>query len=497
MSSTIANKLLKAIPNPFTKSGHDLIVLRLALDMSERHAQAVLDLTTYGKISDAGKRTWRVALHDMGLSESIEPERAPQPYFPLQVQEGLRASMALMDPAADLPLWLNLVRPYGYLGMLPWERLLGALLDRPVLRLPDFLERPRENADVLEAAIIFDPPAETPPDKAFQQLKSIVEQMLAAASRVQTRINIFTTSVWSAGLQNISTDSRVRFHAPENAVALAVSSATQSEKPSGRRLWLEWISAAVDGRSLDSIHFVGRAVATTTRTGLLVSSSPVPDGDEARLSLVDVADIGATLTRLGAWAAIFSPPLDGSESLAMAYVADAFAHSRPGAVLYLRARPEDDADLGQSLRFLFSSNASRPPKVADGFIYCQPSAVSAHAGFHGSFTLDSLTRGTDLVGKTASFVERAQAIAASYIPLIAVPDIRQAPNWASAAQRYIESVSLDQLRLNATDVLFTKADAPAAPPGQDAPDSQNEALKETLSDIQKVVGSYLRKFDSA
>jgi hypothetical protein len=494
--------LWDAIPNPFEKGDHDLIVLRVVLELREGGAQAVLDLTAYGKVSDAGKRTWRLTFQDLGLADATRPASTPQINLPLQVQEGLRASVALMNPGSDLPLWLNLVRPYGHLGLLPWEDVLGKLLNRPVLRLPDFLERPRENTDVLEYGIVFDPPPETSSDKATDQLKSIVEQILAASSRATTRINVFTTDAWSERLGKISSDNRVQLHPPKNASALVEalraktdkSPETQSEYRMGRRFWLDWICAAVEGRSLDAVHFVGRAQSTATRRGLLISSTPLPEDGLVTLSLVEIADIGTTLTRVGAWAAIFSPPPDESGASTMAYVADAFAHSRPGTVLYHRARPEDRENLRQGFKFMFSSGASRPPKIVNGFIYCQPAAVVAHADFQGKFVLDSLTRNTELVGKPASFAERARAKAAAYIPIIRAHDPQQAPNWASAVQRYIESATLDQLRLNSTDVLFTKPDAPG---GQVVTAGQNEVLKETLSDIQKVIGNYLRKADQA
>ena len=98
-----------------------------------------------------------------------------------------------MNPAANLPLWLDLrvAALYGFMGILPWERVFSQLLERPILRLPDFLERPRENSDVLEAAIVFDPPPSTSPESAAGQIKVIVDEMLAGSPRPQTRIHIF------------------------------------------------------------------------------------------------------------------------------------------------------------------------------------------------------------------------------------------------------------------------------------------------------------------
>jgi hypothetical protein len=486
---------LNAIPNPFAHGQHDLIVLRVALELTDGRLEAVLDLTAYGKVSDDGKRNWRLTLKDLGISETMQAESRPQIVLPLQVQEGLRAGLALMNPEADRPLWLNLVRPYGHLGMLPWERVLGPLLDRPVLRLPDFLERPRENTAVLETAIIFDPPPRVPAEKAALQLKSIVEGLLAASSRAKISVNVFTPAAWSDRLGHISADRRVTVHPPQMAVELAESLGARSEKREGSRLWLDWICAAVEGRSIDAVHFVGRAIATDARTGLLISSTPIPDpvNDTVTLALINIADISTTLTRVGAWAAIFSPSPDESVGLAMAFVADAFAHNRPGTVLYHSARPEDRDSLRQSLQFIFASGAAPPPMMAEGFLYCQPAAVAAHVDFRDRDLLDVLKQNSALVGKAASVIDRARGTAASIPvigPIIGAPDVTQTPNWASATQRYIESATLDQLRSNSPDVLFTKMLS-----GKIMASKQDKVLKETLSDIQKIVGSYLQKSD--
>jgi hypothetical protein len=139
------NDALKAISNPFSKGDHDLIVLRITVTLVDGKPQVMFDLTGYGKIREQGRRNWRLALAEIGISE-LKPESIQYPTtmaLPLQVQDGLKAGLALMNPAANLPLWLDLVRPYGFMGILPWERVFSQLLGRPVLRLPDFLERPR------------------------------------------------------------------------------------------------------------------------------------------------------------------------------------------------------------------------------------------------------------------------------------------------------------------------------------------------------------------
>jgi hypothetical protein len=483
------NDALKAISNPFSKGDHDLIVLRITLTLADGKPQVMFDLTGYGKIGEQGRRNWRFALAEIGISE-LKPESIQYPTtmtLPLQVQDGLKAGLALMNPAANLPLWLDLVRPYGFMGILPWERVFSQLLARPVLRLPDFLERPRENSDVLEAAIVFDPPPSTSPESAAGQLKVIVDEMLAGSPRAQTRIHIFPNATCGKALATVSFDKRVVVHVASEKTA-GETVREKRDDPFGNSPWFHWIGGALKGCSLDAVHFVCRARATESACGLLLCNSPFSH-EQQTLTWIDIGDVGSALIRLGAWAAMFAPPWDDSEAAAMALVADTFAQSRPGSVLFHPAAPDSAKDLRESFRFLFSPGPSSPPKLTRGFLYCQPATVAAHAGFHANIVSEVLGLNVPALTKQASWVDRARAKAGVYIPALGV-DLKQPPNWASAAQRYVESATLNQLRRASTDVLFTKS---AATIDQVKTAAQSETVQKTLSDIQNIVGSYLKK----
>ncbi len=316
-----ASELLNAISNPFAKGDHDLIVLRITLTLVDGKPHVVFDLTGYGNIGEQGRRNWSLALSEIGISEilSLETVRYDQAIIlPLQLQDGLKAGLALMNPPANLPLWLDLVRPYGFMGILPWEGVLSHLLERPVLRLPDFLERPRENSDLLESAILFDPQPSTSPESGTGQLKIIVDEMLAGSPRTQTRIHVFPNATCGKALATTSFDKRVVVHVPsENAASKTVSD--QRAASFGNSPWFHWMGTALKGRSLDAVHFVCRARATESGSGLLLCDSPSSHGQQA-LTSIDIGDVGSALMRLGAWAAMFSPSSDASEAAGMAFV---------------------------------------------------------------------------------------------------------------------------------------------------------------------------------
>ena len=486
LPTSLAN-LLKAIPNPFAKSNPDLIILRTMLSLEEDRPKIVFDLTGYGEISELGRRTWRLALDEIGVSEHLSLDQAHDSSvlnLPLQLQDGLKAGLVLMNPRANLPLWLDLVRPYGFLGILPWERALSELLARPVLRLPDFPVRPYENAEVLEAAIVFDPPPSNALDSVIDQLKLIVGELLTGSPRAQTRIHIFPNAVCANALAIPSNklDKRAHVHAPSESM-----SATAGD-PGFVSPWFDWICAALKGQSLDAVYFVCRTRATESAALLLLSRSPQA-AEAQTLTAAEIGDVGAALARLGAWAAMFSPPAGDIDGAAMAFVADTLAQSRPGSVLFHPASPDCAQDLRECFRFLFSPEPANPPKLARGFLYCQPERVAAHAGFHAKIPSAVLPPELPELAKQASWWDRTRAKAGVYIPALGL-DLKQAPDWASAAQRYVESASLDQLRRLSTDVLFSKSSVAL---GQVKAAAQSETVQKTLSDIQNIVGSYLKR----
>jgi hypothetical protein len=267
--------------------------------------------------------------------------------------------------------------------------------------------------------------------------------------------------------------------------------------------WLDWICRSLAGRSLDVVHFVCRADVTDGRGALLLSSSPAANGQLNTLSFLSVAEITALLTRTGAWAAAFSPPPDGGTAAMVAFVADALAHFRPGPVLYHPLPlPREREDLRLAYRFL--SAAGTAPRLHHGFLYHQPRLAAGPVRIEGSPVLAAVAQNADLFAQTASLGDRVLASVSRFVPILPLHELKQPPNWVSAAQRYVETVALEQLRRGAADVLFSKASSTALGHASSVADKASSALEQTsgaaasdvvqrtLSDIQKSVGDYLK-----
>ena len=127
-----------------------LIILQVTLTFWETSPQIELSLI-HGVRTSGPTESWKIPARELGAPDNIDADTALCLNLPSQISEGI--SHSLKDDPKTLPLWLRFAKPHGYLSTLPWEKVLTKTLERPVLRLPDLLERAYENRDVLELAI--------------------------------------------------------------------------------------------------------------------------------------------------------------------------------------------------------------------------------------------------------------------------------------------------------------------------------------------------------
>jgi hypothetical protein len=187
---------------------------------------------------------------------------------------------------------------------------------------------------------------------------------------------------------------------------------------------------------------------------------------------VCVRDVAALMTRTGAWAALFSSPPDGTGGATLALVADAVAHTRPGPVLYQPLLTSDHiAAMRLSYAFLFSPTPLGAPRLNDGFLYCQPTFVAAHAGLQIPGVLKATNKNAALVEERAS----------------------ELPHWAMAVQRHVESLALEELRRNSPDVLLSTSESTCVQFDPTKCAAKSEGVEKTLGEIQKIVSDCLQK----
>jgi hypothetical protein len=454
-----------------------LIVLRVTLTFWKDDPQVEFALMHGAEAADDSERIGPVEAKSLGAPASLRPDSSLNLNLPPHVLEGLRAGLA-KEPKT-LPLWLRFAKPHGYLGVLPWERVLTEALARPVLRLPDLLERPCENRDVLEFAVCFDASDETEQGQANEQIGRLADAILRASPRSQTRVHLFTTADWFARLRATKLDSRIQFHDPAKAPTYREASkqafARNKDRRSARQQppespWSIWISKALKTRSLDAIHFICSADVTDLGPALRMSASPSSGDKMGAVSYTHTTELAALMTRMGAWAALFSPPPDGRSGATLALAADALAHTQPASVLYQPLVTSEQAlALRDACAFLFSPDPTAAPLLHDGFLYGQPTSVADY---------DSL---------------EIPPVLAQINPAGQDFRLKQIPKWAVAMQRHLETVALKELRRRSPDVLLATAESVRAQVDEAARSAENREKDETLAEIQKVVSDYVQR----
>ncbi|MCA3586123.1 hypothetical protein [Phenylobacterium sp.] len=400
----------------FLKERHHLLALRITRPSLDQSGKVVLELQRIEHgVNTLGNR-WEVSASELGAAGVIGPSNLGFVNLPPGVLTPL-TEIVEQTAEDDEPLWLHLVKPYGVLGALDWEGALTPHLNRAVLRVPDFLERPRENRNTLTVALICDLPSDEPRFDLAREAQYVASEILQASPRPDTTVHIFASRVWADRIAaSLPASSPVLVHTPQ-------------ADPDGRPLtWMRWIEAALGGQSVDLIHFLAHGYMVEQSPALALTKSPDTAEKERAALFVGSDDIALTLTRTGAWACGFSIPPDASSGAAVRYLADNVAQARPGPVFCHTLTGGSSPALEEWTRFLFSPWPGRAPQGVDGFAYCQPDLVFGTV----------LAASVAVQAATVSSEPDPIAVAETADPS---PGGGHDPAWVSAAKRFSEGIA--------------------------------------------------------
>lgn len=433
--------------------------------------------------------------------EAFDPSGRGELDVPPSVLEDLRFRLAAcrMDPAE--PLWLRLLRPYGWLGTAPWERRLGDSLRRPVLRLPDFPDRPVERADVLQAAVIVDVPATEDTDEVFRRVRAIADAVLQASGRTKTQVHVFATAAWRSRLRGLARDADVFVHAPVPQAPATDAPVLPTSSPlTIAAAWTKWMLAALDGDSADALFVLARARASETASHLVFTASTVTSdvlgaAEDVESWIPDagvgLAEFELLLNRIGACAATFVPATEGDRKGMLAF-ADALARRRPGAVLcYPVGMGSTVHAFNVACRLLLGGVPAPAPIVGDGLLYCHPSFVEGFAQL-GTAQLDDFgAAAAQLLARRAPLKERLLRYVTDALPVIRATEVNAPPNWVASTQRFLESARFEEFRRMSKDVLLSTSSLEERLRRRER--RVDEQAEETRKEIQRVVSEFASK----
>ncbi|TXD94227.1 hypothetical protein FUT87_07400 [Mitsuaria sp. TWR114] len=433
--------------------------------------------------------------------DAFDPSGRGELDVPPGVLEDLRFRLAACDMDPAEPLWLRLLRPYGWLGTAPWEMRLSDSLRRPVLRLPDFPDRPVERADVLQAAVIVDVPATEDTEAVLHRVRVIADAVLQASGRIKTQVHVFTTTAWRSRLRGLARDVDVLVHEPLPPPLATDALVPPTSSPlTIAAAWTTWMLEALHGDSVDALFVLARARASETSSHLVftdsAATSDVPGACEDEESwipdaMVGLAELELLLNRIGACAATFVPAMEGDRKGMLAF-ADALARRRPGAVLCHPVATGSTVEaFNVACRLLLGGVPAPAPVLGDGLLYCHPSFVEGFAQLGMAHSDDFGAAAAQLLARRAPFKDRLLRYVTGALPVIRATEVNAPPSWVASTQRFLESARFEEFRRLSKDVLLSTSSLEERLRRRER--KVDEQVDEIRKEIQRVVSEFASK----
>lgn len=369
------------------KRTYDVVVLKVEADEAGRsdgavHARFTLQGKVNGQLRDLTFWQVRNAVH--GLSELLSskggrsrgmPDPGLDPGFVNELKLFIERSVT-----ERRPLWVHLVKPYGALRFVPWERVLGHALGVSILMLPDFIfARPREALASLDVALCASAPLGCEEYSVAEALRVTAHAILGGSPR-PTRLQVFADAMlvprlkveWAGEIA----DGRVVLHNPQHAAEFV------QEDPDSRLLdssgvlrspWLLWMRRALRARAVDVVHFCCHGHLSRGRGAMLFAQSPLDRSDTYLAGPVGALELQTFLTQVGAWSSAFESLPDNHSDAGLRGLADEMAQTRPGPMLmHNLGLDPTGAALAEAYRFIYAAEPGAPPASSAVFLYCQP-----------------------------------------------------------------------------------------------------------------------------
>lgn len=277
------------------KQQYDVTVLKVQLLRTRPNVRFTLQAKVNERLTDI--ESWKSDTRDMGFTETA----ASDDYRTVtgNLSQAMLAAVAKWKTIrSGRPLWVHLMKPYGVLRFVPWERSLAAL-GVPVLMLPDFIFPPlRETQSALQVALCGSAPLSREDRSVCEAMEAVSRRILDASPRA-TRLHVFADSQLTQRLRDeFSTQGRLNVdvfvYDPEGAASYVNPDSPSKTTDAGdlRSPWLLWMRDALRKQSIDVMHFVCHGYLRRDRGAMLFAQSPVERTDRYLAGPVGQAELG-------------------------------------------------------------------------------------------------------------------------------------------------------------------------------------------------------------
>jgi hypothetical protein len=445
------------------KRQYNLVVLKVEIRPTQPGVLFTLQAKVDGAMTDV--RVWLSSISELGLNRDLSNARGTRGVGTLPAAMVSEIAQWMKENIHDgQPLWVHLVKPYGVLRFMPWERAFGSTFGHAILMLPDFLfPPPRESSDVLDVALCASAPLNVEEGFVREALHDAIGGIMQASVR-RTELHVFTdTTLYNEvrAASSLISDSNVRLTLYDPADAAPYTSADLSSRLVDRTgqlrsPWLLWMRNALTRHSVDVVHMVGHGYLTRDRGALLLAQSPLERTGDFRAGPVSAIELCNFMTQVGAWGTVLTGVRDNYSPMGLRALADEIGQSRPGPVLmHSLDRDPHQALLAPAYRLLFDTAPSSMPVSEALFVYCQPYRVGSAAGDPFEVGTQRYARNDLTLESPVSrnYAQSASAEEASRSASALDPIIQRAgpvKPWVAATERVAEQVQL-RLQKNARD----------------------------------------------
>lgn len=372
----------------------------------------------------------------------------------------------------ELPiLWVNLRKPYGPLGAVPWEKL-EAGTAVPVLRLPDVLPDIEPPTGSIDVAICAGWPAEENTSPAVTDTMRRVIEAIRDVGR-QVRFHVFLDRASREGIADAIGGPDVHMESDEWSPEWTDRHGThQAARSEPTNPWLSWMTRSVVKRGFDFVHFIGHGYMSGDSGALALPRTP---HDNESIIQVETRQLLDFLPRVGAYGVAFTALQRNRSTTGLRLLADSLGSRRAGPVLMTDASGEVISETNTGYRLMLGDAVpGELPKTESLMLYVQPEVlltsdtedIANDTGLGFLFSESAIEEPT--------YLTRSQTVE-SFKHAATAEDT---PGWAAVISRLVEQKEADLANASRS-----------APEG--APDAYDRGASDALGKISEIAKRHL------
>jgi hypothetical protein len=381
------------------------------------------------------------------------------------------------DRKAGGALWLDFAAPSGGLPLYAWERFMDPFITAPMLRLPS---NPPVQVSVRQGPLAVALCASLPRAKAAFHADDLLLRgvMAVLAAHPESHCHLFRdrpeeeSGSFRAQLESFAGRERFTLHDPRDAEKFGAPPRSEGG-PSAEVTaspWLEWMKEALQGKTVEMVHFFCHGYLCGDYGHLAFAESPVFNRDRTWARFVGADELYRFLNHLNIPCLGMTEPPRNFSPKGLRSLTVEMARKRQGVVMFHDLEEDRQTrDLEEAMRLLLApKHVIRPDELRSVILYGDPRRFAGRLGGAppGDTTATAATtKGLPSAwnrkrwfGKLRGLVEHGISKEEIHLPELAgrltktlegyvVENAVPIPSWANTATRLLRE-NLDELEIS-------------------------------------------------